>query len=241
MMNEITAYHQCPKKETVIHSDVVSGIYSIDYGVRKMPKYGTFFFFKIDSVILLQSKASKSLSMIEEYLGQFPALSSKSEFSLLKIKKKYITKSSMYSERQKSLSSQNSYNTLIETMKDMKRRLESIATTQTHLSQQIASISERLVGKDTSCEERNSIIYFKERNKFHEALSYLSEHQMGGQLLGSGTMIASQKVVDKLSEAGFQFGVVKSTKELYEKEPDIIKNYANQVRKHYKSPRGQTN
>ena len=79
------------------------------------------------------------------------------------------------------------------------------------------------------------IVYFKKRDEFHKALSYLHERSLGGQQLGSGMMIASKNIVDCLNNGGFKFGIAKSTGEVYEKEPNLIKDYADQVRKHYKS------
>lgn len=81
----------------------------------------------------------------------------------------------------------------------------------------------------------NLVVYFKKRDEFHKALSYLGDRELGGQVLGSGMMIASKNIVDCLNNGGFKFGIAKSTKEIYEKEPNLIKDYAEQVKKHYKS------
>lgn len=134
----------------------------------------------------------------------------------------------------KSLRNYSTNKIIMEAIKRLEYKIEENSKQLAEFRGEIAN----LLTKTGFLEERGEgiIIYFKDRNQCHKAFSYLIDREVGFQPIGGGVIMASQKVAEILEKGDFRFETTKNTKELYEKEPNLINNYVEQVKKHYKLP-----
>ena len=117
------------------------------------------------------------------------------------------------------------FNVVMSEIKELERRIED-------LELEIRIFKKR----EMKAEVEVRVVYFKKLDETKKAFSYLQDKKINFQPIGSGTILTTQRTVEILKEGNFKFGVVKNTKELYKKEPNLIEDYAKQVRKHYGLP-----
>lgn len=117
------------------------------------------------------------------------------------------------------------FNIVMNEIKELEERVKALEIENKSLKKQKAK-----------AEVETKVVYFKKFSETEKACLYLQDKGIDFQPIGSGTLLTTQEAVEILKEGDFKFGSVKNTKELYQKEPNLIKNYANQVRKHYGIP-----
>jgi len=111
-----------------------------------------------------------------------------------------------------------------------------------NIKDEIESLSKNL-SNINSTQEEEIIIYFKDRDECNHAFQYLFESGVGFQPIGAGAALTTNRAKDLLGKENFKFNTAKDTEELYQKEPNLVKTYADQVKKHYRLPswKKQTN